>query len=231
MKRFVVFSYILCALIGLLVGVLIPINLYQEPAPSTAIPLSPGEPSGSGTTSSSSSLQSEPLNQNDNFTLLNVACIVNRALRDGDFTTLASYVHPQQGVTFTPYSTVDPDTDLTFTAAQIKEAPQDSTVYVWGTEDGRGNPIQMTMSQYFARYVYDTDYTQATEIGVDRIITSGNALENLDDAYPDCRFVDFSFPSSDPVNGGLDWSSLKLVFYPGETQWYLVGIVHGEWTI
>ena len=98
-------------------------------------------------------------------------------------------------------------------------------------EDGRGLPIQMTMVQYLDRYVYDTDYTQAPEIGIDRIITSGNALENLSEAYPDCRFVDFSFPSADPVNDGLDWSSLKLVFYPEASRWYLVGIVHGEWTI
>ena len=43
--------------------------------------------------------------------------------------------------------------------------------------------------------------------------------------------VDFSFPSADPVNDGMDWSSLKLVFQPAETRWYLVGVVHGEWTI
>ena len=97
--------------------------------------------------------------------------------------------------------------------------------------DGRGDPIKLTIPQYFQRYVYDKDYTQATEIGIDRIITGGNALENLAEAYPGCRFVDFAFPSADPVNDGLDWSSLKLVFQPGEFRWLLVGVVHGEWTI
>ena len=83
----------------------------------------------------------------------------------------------------------------------------------------------------FDRYVYDRDYTQVPQIGVDRIMTGGNALENLAEAYPGCRFVDFAFPSADPVNDGLDWSSLKLVFQPGEFRWLLVGVVHGEWTI
>ena len=62
-------------------------------------------------------------------------------------------------------------------------------------------------------------------------MTGGNALENLADAYPGCRYVDFSIPSADPVNDGLDWSSLKLVFQPEDDLWYLVGVVHGEWTI
>ena len=56
---------------------------------------------------------------------------------------------------------------------------------------------------------------------------SGNALENLTEAYPGCRCVDFSIPGTD----GLDWSSLKLVFQAGDTSWYLIGMVHGQWTI
>ena len=172
-----------------------------------------------------------PLDPTENFSLLSAACVVNRCLQRQNWTTLAAYVHPERGVTFTPYSTVDPDSDLNFTAAQIKGLAQDQTVYTWGFEDGRGDPIQMTIQEYIARYVYDSNYTQAPEIGIDRIMTGGNALENLAEAYPGCRFVDFSFPSTDPVNDGLDWTSLKLVFQPDEEHWYLVGIVHGEWTV
>ena len=113
----------------------------------------------------------------------------------------------------------------------IRALEQDQTTYVWGLEDGRGLPIQMTMAQYLDRYVWDADYTRAPELGIDQIITGGNALENLAEAYKGCRFVDFCYPSADPVNDGLDWSSLKLVFQAGEHSWYLVGIVHGEWTI
>ena len=231
MKRFFIFPYFLCAVIGLLVGILLPVDWREDPVPSNPPVLTPATSTSGSTSGASSDAQPEALDPSDNFSLLNIACAVNGALRDRDYATLASYVHPQMGVTFTPYSTVDPDSDLTFTPAQIRDLKGDDTVYTWGTEDGRGLPIQMTMVQYLDRYVYDTDYTQAPEIGIDRIITSGNALENLSEAYPDCRFVDFSFPSADPVNDGLDWSSLKLVFYPEASRWYLVGIVHGEWTI
>ena len=238
MKRFSVFPYFLVLAMGLLVGILLPIDLLEEEAPLPAAPSNGAftTPNISGSQSeapgsSSPGAEQEPLNPTENFPLLNAACAVNRAIQRQDYTVLASYIHPSRGVTFTPYSTVDFNMDITFTPDQVKNLPQDQTVYTWGIEDGRGDPIQMTAMDYFARYVYDADYTQATEIGIDRIMTGGNALENLADAYPGCRYVDFSFPSADPVNDGLDWSSLKLVFQPEDDLWYLVGVVHGEWTI
>lgn len=235
MKRSLIFPCALCLVIGLLLGVLIPVDWTpdaKQPGASNIGTFPPIDTarSANGAGSTSSAAESE-LDPTDNFILLHTAYAVNLALQKQDYAALSSYVHPELGVTFTAYSTVEPESDLIFTAAQIKELPQDKTVYTWGMEDGRGSPIKMTMEQYFARYVYDTDYTQATEIGVDRIITGGNALENLTEAYPQCRFVDFCLPSSDPVNNGLDWSSLKLVFQPEHDKWYLVAIVHGEWTI
>ncbi len=237
MKRFLIFPCILSLVIGLLVGILLPINLSggDTPAVLNSTPNNftppPGvsQPETSG--SASSSVSTDTLDLEDNFPLLGSACAVCRAIQQQNWTTLAAYVHPSRGVTFTPYSTVDPDSDLNFTADQIKNLAQNQSVYTWGFEDGRGDPIQMTILQYFERYVYDRDYTQVPEIGVDRIMTGGNALENLTEVYNGCRFVDFSYPSADPVNDGLDWSSLKLVFQAEGDLWYLVGIVHGEWTI
>ena len=238
MKRFLIFPCILSLLIGLLVGILLPINLSGEdvlspsaanntPANFTPPGVSQADDSGSAAPAPSPA----PLDPEDNFSLLSSACAVCRCLQQQNWSALSGYVHPDRGVTFTPYSTVEPSSDRNFTADQIKNLAQDTNVYTWGFEDGRGNPIQMTISQYMERYVYDRDYVQVPEIGVDRIMTGGNALENLTEAYDGCRFVDFSFPSADPVNDGLDWSSLKLVFQAGEERWYLVGVVHGEWTI
>ena len=79
--------------------------------------------------------------------------------------------------------------------------------------------------------MFNADYSQAPQIGIDRIQMTGNALENLTDVYTDCRFVDFCYPSIDPAYGGADWQSLRLVFQDQNDRWYLVGIVHGEWTI
>ena len=236
MKRFLIFPCVLCLIIGLLVGILLPIDLTEEGvappqnSPSTNFTPPSGGSQSSGSTSAAPSAPELP-DPSDNFPLLNSACAVNRCLQQQNWAALAAYVHPARGVTFTPYSTVDLESDLSFTPDQIKNLAQDKNVYTWGFEDGRGDPIQLTMQEYFFRYVCNADYTQAPEIGIDRIITGGNALENLAEIYTGCRFVDFCFPSADPVNDGLDWSSLKLVFQLEGEHWYLVGIVHGEWTI
>ena len=237
MKRSFLFSCVLSLVIGLLAGILLPIDLLRDGKPSPAINTvndfrsPPAAPQSEDSGSASPSPVPAPLDPEDNFPLLASAFVVCRCLQRQDWSALAAYVHPDRGVTFTPYSTVDPDSDLNFSAEQIRNLAQDHNVYVWGFEDGRGDAIQMTFPQYFERYVYDRDYIQVPQLGVDRVMTGGNALENLTEVYDGCRYVDFSFPSADPVNDGLDWSSLKLAFRPEGERWYLVGIVHGEWTI
>ena len=64
----------------------------------------------------------------DNFTLLDSACAVVQAMKQEDWDTLSSFVHPQQGVTFTPYSTVEPEMDLNFSAQQIKKLVKDESI-------------------------------------------------------------------------------------------------------
>ena len=37
--------------------------------------------------------------------------------------------------------------------------------------------------------------------------------------------------SSQASDGGMDWRSLWLVFEKLGAEWFLVGVVHGSWTI
>lgn len=109
MKRFLIFPCVLCLIIGLLVGVLLPIDLWGDDAPplltpNPSLPTQPpfSNPAESSGSSSASQTPEQPLDTADNFPLLNTACVVNRALQRGDWSTLAAYVHPDRGVTFTP---------------------------------------------------------------------------------------------------------------------------------
>lgn len=40
-----------------------------------------------------------------------------------------------------------------------------------------------------------------------------------------------SFSGLDEQMAGYDWCSLKLVFECYQGDWYLVGLVHSEWTV
>lgn len=234
MKRSSFFICLLCLILGLLGGTLIPVPWDKPAVPETPVlthRLPSPEVSSSAAPGTQPTPPEVPFNRDDNIALLNAACSVVCALRQQDYGTLAAFTHPEKGVSFTPYSTVDPDSDLTFSQEQVIRLKQDSNVYRWGIVDGRGSPIDMTWFEYFNRYIFNVDYSQAPQIGVDQIMMRGNALENLTEAYPEGRFVDFCFPQLDQANEGLDWCSLRLVFESGQSGWYLVGVVHGEWTI
>lgn len=172
----------------------------------------------------------ESFNPKENFPLLNTACSVLRVIQSRDYKALSAYVDGTQGLTLTTFSTVDREIDLTFTAAQVAGFAKDTTKYNWGVIPGSGEVLTMTAEEYFSAYMFNVDYTQATQIGVDKINISGNALENVTQAYPGCRFVEFTFPGAGAEKQGQNWCSLKLIFTPSQTQWRLVGLIHSQWT-
>lgn len=153
------------------------------------------------------------------------------AMRQGDFSAVAQYVSPTKGVTFTPYSFVDPGIDRCFTAAQVAAFGSDSATYLWGAYDGSGNPMQLTPQEYWNEFVWNADYTQAPDVTVNGIAQSGLAIENVTEAYPDATFVEYHFDGLEEENEGMDWCALKLVFEQVAGQWQLIGVIHSQWVI
>ncbi len=101
----------------------------------------------------------------------------------------------------------------------------------WGHFDGTGNPINLTFSDYHQQFVYDQDYFKPAVIGFNIEVSTGNAINNIREIFPDGVMIEYHFPGIDPQYGGLDWRSLRLVFIPENGHWYLAAIIHGEWTI
>ncbi len=153
------------------------------------------------------------------------------AFSEKDMKKVASFVHPSKGVRFSPYAYVDVEDDVVFTAEQVKEAMSEDTVYTWGVFDGKGNPIEKTFAEYYERFIYDEDFANAEEVAVDERLGHGNTLDNTGEVYPEATVVEFYFSGFNPDFAGMDWRSLRLVLEEEDGQWYLVGVVHDEWTI
>ncbi|HUM37898.1 MAG TPA: hypothetical protein PLQ85_13585, partial [Anaerolineae bacterium] len=105
------------------------------------------------------------------------------------------------------------------------------TLYEWGVYDGSGEPIQLTFAAYYQKFVFDHDYTTAVAVSVNERLGMGNSIDNSQEYYPGAMVVEYHFPGFDPQYGGLDWTSLRLVFQEFEGRWVLVGIIHDQWTI
>lgn len=152
-------------------------------------------------------------------------------IKSKDLTGLSALVHPEKGLRLTPYPYVDLKVDQVFTAQAVAGLAGDATVYQWGNYDGSGEPIKLSFNDYYQRFIYDHEFAGAQIIGNNHAIGMGNTLDNAQKAYPAGKFVEFYFAGFDPQYEGMDWSSLKLVFEQQNGTWYLVGIVHGQWTI
>jgi hypothetical protein len=153
------------------------------------------------------------------------------AIKNKNMEKLSSFIHPDKGVRFSPYSYVNLETDLMFKSGQLMNSFADQKEYTWGSYDGSGEPIRLTFAAYFNHFVYDQDYSRAEEIGYNRIIGKGNTINNNLEAYPGSIIVEYHFSGFDSKYEGMDWKSLRLVFEEKEGEWYLVGIIHDQWTI
>lgn len=232
MRRSVVI-HVLCFVLGLALGAfLLFLTLTQGWLPNTRVTIVTGTADRSVSTmvtpsAAPSDSTGLPVR---NEVLLARAVEVAGYLRDRNWSALAGAVHPKKGVRFTPYSSVS-DGDLVFTAEETAAFGSDTRSYMWGYSDGAGEPMNMTVSDYFKVFVCNADFTQAPLLAVNRVQVYGNAVENVADAYPDGSFVEFYYNGLDPANEGFDWCALKLVFESHEGRLMLVGVIHSQWTI
>ncbi|HHV46864.1 MAG TPA: hypothetical protein GXX53_08245 [Tissierellia bacterium] len=172
----------------------------------------------------------EELNKNKS-NLLSRTIDVIELLKEKDMEGLSEYVHPTKGLRFSPYAFVDVKTDQVFTKEEVAKLGEDTEVYTWGNFDGSGDPIKMNFNDYYNRFVYDKDFANPHIIGNNTEVGKGNTINNIHDVYTEGHFIEFHFTGFEDQYEGLDWRSLILVFEQHEGQWYLVGIVHNEWTI
>jgi len=121
--------------------------------------------------------------------------------------------------------------DLVFGKQALPDLFSDETVYNWGNFDGSGEAIEMTFEAYFTRFVYSQDFAEPEVIGLNKEIGQGNSINNIPEFYPGADYVEYHFSGFDPQYEGMDWQSLRLVFILEGSNYYLIGIVHAQWTI
>lgn len=147
-----------------------------------------------------------------------------------NYRALAEWVS-KEGVRFSAYAFIDTTNDMVLSADKIKTAASSTEKLNWGSFDGSGDPIEMTMVDYFADFVTDAAFAKSDEITVNKVSQRGTTNNNIEEAYPGCDVVDFFIKGENPDFDGMDWKALRLIFKTTEGKTWLVGVVHDEWTI
>lgn len=151
------------------------------------------------------------------------------ALAEKDMAALAELAHPDRGVRFSPYTYIEEEHVVLYPAA-LQSALSSDRKYLWGAYDGTGDPIQLTFAEYYDQFIYDRDFEFADERSYDGCPQRGNTINNIANFYEDATCVEYYLEGTDAY-GGMDWSSLRLLFAPHEGVPKLVGVAHSQWTI
>ena len=154
-------------------------------------------------------------------------------IKERKYEQLIGFIEPGGSIRFSPYGYIDTATDRKLTGAEIIKMvnEKDSKKLYWGTYDGSGDSILLTLNNYFKKFVYDVDFVHPEKISLNKILGSGNTLNNIDSVYKNCIFTESHFSGFEKQYEGMDWRSLRLVFKKTPQKLHLVGIIHDQWSI
>ena len=153
------------------------------------------------------------------------------AIKNNDFDKLTEYIHPVAGIRFSPYAYIDTSKDASGSRSGFRLNAYQDNKRLWGFFDGTGDSIIMTTKEYFKRFVYDVDFLNAERTTVNSKSSHGSDFDNLKEIYPGCVYTESYFSGFEEKYDGMDWRALRLVYKEYEGKYYLVGIIHDEWTI
>ncbi len=227
------FVLIIVILLGMLAGC----NLVSSPAASTSIPTPAPTLAFIQPTSTPPVILSPvstivvvpPTPLTTDQAVLDLAAQVVTALKDKELDNLSQYISQQWGLRFSPYAAIQ-DTYQVFTADQVTGLRLDNTPYIWGAYYGTGETIELTFADYYAKFIYDVDFANAPQLSLNHRLGVSTTLDNSAEFYQGAMIVEYYFPGFDPTFEGMDWRSLRLVFIQENGIWYLVGIIHDQWT-
>ncbi|MCJ8008141.1 hypothetical protein ACFFF5_10925 [Lederbergia wuyishanensis] len=147
-----------------------------------------------------------------------------------DMVKLSDYVHSEKGLLFSPYVFVNKES-VVFQKDEISELLNNKNKYLWGYYDGNGDPIELTTSEYFAKFLSAEKFLKDGLVLVDDLKERGNIKNNIKDIFPQSKTVEY-FLEGTQENDGMDRESIILVFEKDQNGiWKLVAIVNDGWTI
>lgn len=173
----------------------------------------------------------KPKEKTDTALLINVSLKILDAVKKRNYDTLASFIHPEYGVLFSPYAYIDTTDSQVLLPDRLIQISKQMDKINWGSAWDQGmEPELLTIDEYFSKHVYDVDFLNAPVVSINEFKSRGTDLNNIKDIFPECNVVEFFFPGFEEKNEGMDFRGLRLIFQFYNNRPCLVAIVHDEWT-
>lgn len=154
---------------------------------------------------------------------------VLQAIKNADIEKLSSFVHPTQGLRFSPYGYIDVKNDQHFSSKKLVETAKADKTIRWGHQDAKDDEyIYLSVKKYVSTWVQD--FSKAPQKAFNRIIET-SSKNNIKEVYPTAVFVEYHFPGTEKFDDH-DWRSLRLVFVNDASgKPCLVSIITDMWTM
>ena len=153
------------------------------------------------------------------------------ALKKRNMLALSRLIHPSKGLRFSAFTGVN-DKEPLIPADQVAKLLRSDNKFASEPKGASGDDEDLTFSQYYKKYIYDRDFANVEQVTFNQNRPMGTIRSNIHQFYPDSIAVEYFSPSPDLGHLGNNWKVLTLVFQKAnDNEWYLVGIVHNEWTI
>lgn len=167
----------------------------------------------------------------DSVALIRIAQEILNLSAQAKYADLVPYIHPTEGIRFSPYTYVDAKEHKHFTAAEFKdqvEAHAKDKVF-WGTSDPLSEPIKLTVADYFKQFAHSKDYVGG-RFAYNATIGGGTTINNIGEVYPGAPFVEAYWAPADEEKAPFEWGSARLVFRKHEGKFYLIAWVNDAWS-
>lgn len=164
--------------------------------------------------------------------LLESADLVLKALSTQSFEDLIMFQTEKKDIFFSPYLTFTKEDAACFSPTALAENKENNAILYWGVQDGTGDPLNLTVNQYFDRYVNRGDYlSEEVKILENDIQTLGNSMNVIPEVFPNHEYVSYNLPHDKDDAAEMSWKTLILVFERINNELKIKAVVNHEWTI
>lgn len=170
-------------------------------------------------------------------TIIQKADQIVSLLKNKSVMSLKGFIHPIKGVRISNDGYIDIKRDVIIKASEIDSLINDDTKLLWGYSDGKGDPINLSIEDYFSKYL-SIDFTGSQKRYNQAARGGSNTLLDIQGVYTDDNFVNYYIPyNSTYMDEGvekpqtMDWRAINLVFEEYNGELYLIGIITDNWTI
>ncbi len=149
-------------------------------------------------------------------------------LSNKNMEAFSRFVHPTKGLRFSPVPVVHLGFSKLFSAKTIKTFFSDKKIYKWATYSATHEPVELTPSEYYQKYIYDQDFALSKYISYNTVHESipYSDISNINENYKNAIIVEYFLGPNNTITERYDNPFLRIYYEKYNNEYYVTVITH-----